>query len=171
MKEEMQLQLNKYFKKKYSDYADYEVVLKPVTLVNLQTNENVKSIINSAFYIFNSGKGTALQMFRLVDALAVYLNDRLVREELQAIIKRDKKVPSISVIEIVLQKYLTMGYRLDKKINFGSKRFALSELSAILQEKQTQIFLIFIKILKDNDIQVPFSMPNFSNIENDFGEL
>lgn len=172
-KEEMTKKLNDYFGRKYKEFSNnYEVIIKPIHDIDISSNENIKSIINSVFLVDNTGKGSTQQIYKLVKALAYFLNDDLTEQELDEIVKSSRKVPSVYHIEKVIEKYMKLNTKLDKHVMYLNTRYALSDLSSILQKKKTQIYMIFIRLLKENDIQVPFSMPDFNGLQHqDIGEL
>lgn len=172
-KEEMTKKLNNYFSRTYKELADgYEVLIKPTNNLDINNNENIKSIINSIFLIDNTGKGSAQKIYKLTKALAYFLNDKMTEDELDEIVKATKTVPSAYTIEQVLDKYFKLNTKLDKKVMYHSQRYALSDLGSILQAKKTEIYMVFVRLLKENDIQVPWKVPDFDKIQNvDMGQL
>lgn len=166
VKEEIQLKIHKYFKRNFPGVAhDYELILKPINNIDVNSNENIKSLINSIYYAQNSAKGFAgSSIVKLTKSLAKYLNDYLTYGELEEISEGTKLIPPYSVLESIVSRYFNSGYRLSTRVNYGKTTYSLNELYKFYQEKNNKIWLAFIDLIKRNDIQVPSGLPNFENM-------
>lgn len=165
--EDAKLKIEKYLKKNFPDLAeDYQINLKAINDIDVNSNENVKSLINSIYYAQNSAKNLAgSSIVKLTKSLALYLNDTETYKEIENICEASKLIPSYSILESICQRYFNMGYALSTNIRFGKKRYALNELYKFYQEKNTAIWLLFIDLIKRNDIQVASTgLPNFENM-------
>ena len=74
MNEEIDLKLEKVLRKSFPDIADdYILVLKARNDVDVNSNENVKSLINSIYYAQNSSRVFAgSSIVKLTKSLALY---------------------------------------------------------------------------------------------------
>ena len=172
MIEEAQLKLQRYLKKNFPDLADdYIVNLKANNDVDVNNNENVKSLINSIYYAQNSAKTSAgSSIVKLTKSLSLYLNDTDTYKQIEAICEATKLMPSYSILESICQRYFSMGYALSTNIRFGKRRYALNEIYKFYQEKNTAIWLLFIDLIKRNDIQVAsMGLPNFEKMVDQYG--
>ena len=167
MNEELDLKLQKVLKKNFPEIADdYILVLKARNDVDVNSNENVKSLINSIYYAQNSSRVFAgSSIVKLTKSLALYLNDKITYSELEFVCEKDKLIPSYSVLESVVQRYFNSGYKLSTNVNYGKHRYALNDLYRFYQEKNNKIWEIFVDLIKRNDIEVAsMGLPNFENM-------
>lgn len=166
MIKEAEEKLEKYLKRTFPDLAeDYKINLKARNDIDVNSNENVKSLINSIYYAQNSAKNHAgSSIVKLTKSLSLYLNDVVTYKEIENICEATKLIPSYSILESICQRYFSMGYALSTTIRFGKRRYALNELYKFYQEKNTAIWLLFIDLVKRNDIQVQsMGLPSFEN--------
>ena len=167
MNEEIDLKLEKVLRKSFPDIADdYILVLKARNDVDVNSNEHVKSLINSIYYAQNSSRVFAgSSIVKLTKSLALYLNDKITYSEIEIVCEQTKRIPSYSILESIVQRYFNSGYKLSTKINFGKYRYALNDLYKFYQEKNNKIWEIFIDLIKRNDIEVAsMGLPNFENM-------
>jgi len=167
MKEEAEEKLNKYFKKNFSDLTGYyKVIVQPINNIDLNNNDNIKNLVNSIYMTFLSkDPDSATRLYILVRQFAKSLNDFEEVIKLESIYQaREVKLP-VPIIEMTIAKYITSKtYKLRKPVRCGKKLYTLGELNRYLQEKKRMIVDIFFELYNDNNINVPFQLPNFNNM-------
>ena len=168
MEEKAKERIDKYFAKNFPELiGEYRLILKPTKIPNINEHEGVRSILSSIFIVFLSKENDSVtKLYILVRRFAKLVGDEIKVDKLYDVYMDPQKKLSVPMLELVLKKYLTnTNYKLQKEIANGKKSYTLVEVNEILQERKTQIFDIFGEIYDENDIRMPFGIPNFNGSE------
>ncbi len=168
MNDEAILKMEKYFKKNFPELSrDSQIILKPITSVDLNNNENVKNLINAVYMVFLSREADATsRLYVLIRQFCTMLREKDSVKELKKIYFGREKKLAVPNAEIVLLKYLSTNfYTINKSFSIGSKTYNLGDLNLYLQDCKRQIVDIFFEVYERHDLNVPINqLPNFANM-------
>ena len=144
---------------------EFDVSVKDQSTANINS-VHIQNLVHAIYYTFLQLRPDSCTMlYILVRQFAFAFNDTDKIEFLSKIWSGREKggVPVPNLETIVIRDLSNPYFRIGKKYNYGfGQTYTLSELNRLMQIAKRKIMDVFNQIYLENDLQVEFTLPNFT---------